>query len=358
MAHNLYITEDDSRLTSVWHHSRNKKVRLLTLASICKQNAYKFQNPYFTMKRGKMAYQTNKKGLSTVVTTLIVILLVLVAIAVIWVVIRGVIERGTEQIGIGRFTIDMEIKSATYGDTPRTGTTTETINVAVTRNPGKGDLTGINFILEDSAGQIETIKKDETNYASNFPFNELQTKTFTLKPTIILPTEITKVSIAPIIKTESGKAQDLEVMSKSNVKPIIDTELPLIYEASLALVHVDDNGIETEFLSNPLPSQTLNKVGRYYLKIKFSDNVGLYWYYIGINKPIGTPLKNCDSLAKGISLSNPHLTYESPTKNDDCFFDVIEGYSGQIGYAINIYDTSNYIRGGSRTFTHNIMVPG
>ena len=42
----------------------------------------------------------NKKGLSTVVTTLIVILLVLVAIAIIWIVIRGVIESGATQIDI------------------------------------------------------------------------------------------------------------------------------------------------------------------------------------------------------------------------------------------------------------------
>ena len=37
---------------------------------------------------------SNKKGLSTVVTTLIIILLVLVAIGIVWVVIRGVIESG------------------------------------------------------------------------------------------------------------------------------------------------------------------------------------------------------------------------------------------------------------------------
>ena len=41
-----------------------------------------------------------KRGLSTVITTLIMILLVLVAIGIIWVVVRGIIEKNSEQITI------------------------------------------------------------------------------------------------------------------------------------------------------------------------------------------------------------------------------------------------------------------
>ncbi len=42
----------------------------------------------------------NKRGLSTVVTTLIIILLVLVAIGIIWIVVRGVIEQGAQQVDV------------------------------------------------------------------------------------------------------------------------------------------------------------------------------------------------------------------------------------------------------------------
>jgi len=42
----------------------------------------------------------NKKGLSTIVTTLILILLVLVAIGIIWVVVRGILEKGSQQIDV------------------------------------------------------------------------------------------------------------------------------------------------------------------------------------------------------------------------------------------------------------------
>ena len=52
----------------------------------------------------------NKKGLSTVVTTLIVILLVLVAIAIIWVVIRNVIESGAGQIDVRSTCLGIDLK--------------------------------------------------------------------------------------------------------------------------------------------------------------------------------------------------------------------------------------------------------
>ena len=54
----------------------------------------------------------NKKGLSMVVTSLIIILLVLVAIGIIWVVVQNIITEGTEQVSLGKFTINLEIRSA------------------------------------------------------------------------------------------------------------------------------------------------------------------------------------------------------------------------------------------------------
>lgn len=55
-----------------------------------------------------------KQGLSTVVTTLIIILLVLVAIGIIWVVVKGVITGSGEQIDINTkcVTTNLEISSA------------------------------------------------------------------------------------------------------------------------------------------------------------------------------------------------------------------------------------------------------
>lgn len=57
----------------------------------------------------------NKKGLSTVVTTLIIILLVLVAIGIIWIVVRSVIDDSAEQIDINSKCVstNLQITNAT-----------------------------------------------------------------------------------------------------------------------------------------------------------------------------------------------------------------------------------------------------
>ena len=51
-----------------------------------------------------------KRGLSTIVSTLLILLLVFVAIGILWVVIRNVIQDGAEQVSLGKFTLDMKIE--------------------------------------------------------------------------------------------------------------------------------------------------------------------------------------------------------------------------------------------------------
>lgn len=53
----------------------------------------------------------NKKGLSTVVTTLIIILLVLVATGIIWQVVRGLLDTGSSQIADKTTCMDLNIKA-------------------------------------------------------------------------------------------------------------------------------------------------------------------------------------------------------------------------------------------------------
>jgi len=99
-----------------------------------KQNIYKCILFIVNMK---------KKGLSTVVTTLIIILLVLVAIGIIWVVISNVITQGSEQIFLDKFTMDLDLKNVNANN----GSNTVTMDVK--RNAGKGDLYGLKFIFND-----------------------------------------------------------------------------------------------------------------------------------------------------------------------------------------------------------------
>lgn len=94
------------------------------------------------MKRGK-------KGLSAVVTTLLIILLAIVLIGIVWVVVRNVIVTGSEDVNLEQLTLDLSIQSA-YVDSTAGGD----IKVGVRRSAGTGDITGVRFVFFDGTESI------------------------------------------------------------------------------------------------------------------------------------------------------------------------------------------------------------
>jgi len=58
----------------------------------------------------------NKRGMDDVVTTLLIILLTVVAISVIWIVVRDIIQKGSKDIELGKFTLDLGIESVSIGE--------------------------------------------------------------------------------------------------------------------------------------------------------------------------------------------------------------------------------------------------
>src|SRR3972149_9573180 len=107
---------------------------------------------------------SSTKGLSEVVTTLVIILISLVAIGVVWVVVQNVIQEGSEQVELGQFTLDLQIKAVQVQDEDVTV-------VVVKRNPGEGEFVGMNFIFSDGQNS-ETIRQ-------NVSLNVYDTKSFT-----------------------------------------------------------------------------------------------------------------------------------------------------------------------------------
>lgn len=130
----------------------------------------------------------NKKGMSQVVSTILLILLILIAVAAVWFAVDRFILSGVDRINIERFTLDLKIKSAVVDFD--TGVAT----VKVQRNPGEGNLTGIKFIVEDDRSS-EVFDYTVEN------FFELVERTFELniseRPVLTLE-KVEKISIAPI----------------------------------------------------------------------------------------------------------------------------------------------------------------
>ncbi|GBE19501.1 hypothetical protein BMS3Abin17_00224 [archaeon BMS3Abin17] len=133
-----------------------------------------------------------KKGLSTIVTTLLIILLVLVAAGMVWSVVKNIISEGAEGISLGRTTLGLEIISLEIKDS--------SIDVRIKRNIGEGDLIGVRFSLKDNESS-EIIEKPTT-------MQELEERTFTLRQaefSLVNLRNLTEISIAPILGTGSGK---------------------------------------------------------------------------------------------------------------------------------------------------------
>jgi len=134
-----------------------------------------------------------KRGMSAVVTTLIIILLAIVAIGIVWVVVKNIINQGKDEITLTGLTLDLEIMKASYDNDAGI------LSVTVKRNPGDGNLVGINFVIGNEDNSV-VVTRDTT-------LAELGVKTFTFDENsdLIGIEEITSISVAPIFESPSGK---------------------------------------------------------------------------------------------------------------------------------------------------------
>ncbi len=89
----------------------------------------------------------NKRGLSTVVTTLIIILLVLVAIGIIWIVIRGVIETGTESIDYSVKCLKVDVSATAVNCSNPVACV-----VTLSRKAGGDAIEGVKFVFYNATG--------------------------------------------------------------------------------------------------------------------------------------------------------------------------------------------------------------
>ena len=95
------------------------------------------------MKGGYM----KKRGLSAVITTLIIILLVLVAVGGIWIVVNNFIQQGTETIGLSQKCLSVELVALSVIPVSGVG-----YDVAINRKAGGDAIGGVKVNLFNSTG--------------------------------------------------------------------------------------------------------------------------------------------------------------------------------------------------------------
>src|SRR3989344_5023642 len=141
-----------------------------------------------------------KKGLSDVITNVLIILLVLIAISLVWFFVSGTIRTGAEQTSGAAdcITVSVEPVSCSTG-----GTST----IIVKRNVGSGALFGIKFVV--SSGGISTVY--DGNSATAQGLVELETAIFTLTGPVAAGNTI---AVAPVV----GDAKTSKTCPVSPVK--------------------------------------------------------------------------------------------------------------------------------------------
>ncbi len=153
------------------------------------------QNKSFSLSN---FFPKNRRGLSAIVVTLILILLSLVAVGIVWAVVNNIIQGRSEEASteFGQFFVNLELEKVQIdpnGD----------LTITVKRGVGEGEVSGIYFVISDGTNS-EVIQKDAEVSGVG---TELGEQTFTILSSEITGlTDIKEISIAPVSKSESGKA--------------------------------------------------------------------------------------------------------------------------------------------------------
>ena len=141
------------------------------------------------------------RGMSEVVTTLIIILLTIVALGIIWVVVRGVVNKGVGQVDLATKCQEIEIHATKLVNSTNDGLS---YNVTLSRT-GAGDK------VADGFGGEKVVIKNAAGDASqvlSFPdaLDPLETKTEKLTLTNAVPNANT-VEVKPFFLSDSNAEQ-------------------------------------------------------------------------------------------------------------------------------------------------------
>jgi len=135
----------------------------------------------------------NQKGISTVISTVLILALVMVITVIVWATISNLVKDNTEEISLGRIETSLNIlKVYAEGDN---------LIVNVERGKGKGDLTGVKFIIR-SEDKEEIIEKE-------IELREFDSEKFSLTLTKFKPLDVIKVSVAPLLESGTSEVKDV-----------------------------------------------------------------------------------------------------------------------------------------------------
>ena len=101
----------------------------------------------------------NKRGLSAIVTTLLVVVLVLVAVGIVWGVVKNVLTSGSESVELGGKCMNIDIRAA---QVTCTDLNPDTCDVVIERTgAGSEEFVGLKIVFRDSNSTTNSAVIDE-----------------------------------------------------------------------------------------------------------------------------------------------------------------------------------------------------
>lgn len=133
----------------------------------------------------------HKGGMSSIVTTLLIILLSMVAIGIVWGVVLNILRSQEQETttSLGQAFVNLEIRNV---DLKPNGD----VELIVERNIGAADLNAINFVISD--GKKSKVIKRNTN------LTESSAQIFLLNYSEIGAMGVREISVVPILKSSTG----------------------------------------------------------------------------------------------------------------------------------------------------------
>jgi len=182
-----------------------------------------------------------KRGVSDIITTVLLILIVLAAIGIVWAIISNFLGSSTEQIDLGAGFSQLEIVDNSIKYLP-----SDAIQLKVKRDSNPGNITGLRVIVESENGNTQS-------YDIDVPIKELETKIIDV-PLQGKIQNVSKVSIAPRTPIKN-KIKTGQTADEKNIESHIIGDEGLVGYWSLDNDVKDHsgNGNDGIIYGNPLP---------------------------------------------------------------------------------------------------------
>jgi len=141
----------------------------------------------------------DKKGLSTIVVTLIIILISLVAVGIVWVVVRNVISKGTGTIEVSAECIHVNIDVAAAPNCSSVGSSRICTVTMQRSGTGSSVIGGVKMVFKNTTAGTSSSLIDVLGN-----IEPLLTKTYTTNTTLV---SVNKVEMTAYFKDASGNDQ-------------------------------------------------------------------------------------------------------------------------------------------------------